>query len=177
MLLRAFAATKPVARNHRLLMVGSGTERESLQQLARELGIEGACVWIPAPENVVEWLRSMDVFVLCSETESFPNALLEAMACGCAAMGSAVGGVPEMIEDGVNGLLFPAGDVAALARGLERLAAEPRERQAMGEAAARAARDRFTQQINLQRMTAIYEAIIEKRDVPQLPANYRLTPA
>src|SRR5207302_3139718 len=78
-----------------------------------ELGPD--CHFQPAAQDVAPWLRAMDIFVLPSLSESFSNSLMEAMACGCCPIASDTGGNPELVRDGEAGLLFPAGDIGALA--------------------------------------------------------------
>ena len=84
-----------------------------------------------------------------------PNALLEAMGLGLAAVATAVGGTPEAIQDGVTGLLVPARDAAALAGAMATALEEPQRRGAMG----RAARARFLERFTLPRMIAAYESL------------------
>src|SRR5262249_30034787 len=115
LLMEAFARVRSTERGIRLLIVGSGESLGQLEEKRRQMDLEKACVLEPAKSDVPNWLHRMDVFVLASNSESFPNALLEAMACGCCVIGSAVGGVPELIRDQENGLLFQSGDVDDLA--------------------------------------------------------------
>lgn len=134
LLLAAFARMREPAR---LVITGDGPEKPRLEALAAELGLgPDRCRFAPATADAGAWFRTFDVFCLTSANESFPNSLLEAMACGCAVAGTAVGGVPELIDDGENGILFRSGDAAALAGHLDRLAADGGERRRLGEAAA-----------------------------------------
>jgi glycosyltransferase involved in cell wall biosynthesis len=80
------------------------------------------------------WLASADLFVLPSYREGCPVALLEAMAMGLPVVASAVGGIPHVVEDGVNGVLIPEVSAATLGCALERLLADPGQRRVMGEA-------------------------------------------
>ena len=91
---RAFADVFKWHPQARLLLVGSGTEVPRLQSLAQELGVFQACMFVPGQAEVADWLRTLDVYINSSHSESFPNALLEAMACGCCVIGSRVGGIP-----------------------------------------------------------------------------------
>ena len=95
--------------------VGTGNERERLQAQASALGVAHAFTWMGARDDVPALLAEADVFVLPSRTESMPNSVLEAMAAALPVVASAVGGVPEVIDHGRTGLLFPAGDATALA--------------------------------------------------------------
>jgi glycosyltransferase involved in cell wall biosynthesis len=169
-LVEAFARLSPARRGLALVIVGGGAERGRLEELARRLGVGGQCRFEPATGDVAPWLRSIDIYVLPSESESFPNSLVEAMACGCAVAASRVGGIPEMIEHGRNGLLVPPGDAAALAAALERLVESPGERANMAAAAAGAGR-RFSLERNLARTEEIYGALLEGRLPPALPSS------
>jgi glycosyltransferase involved in cell wall biosynthesis len=143
-LLDAFAAVAGGHPEARLLMVGSGPEREKLEEHAAAVGIGQRCQWHPSVADVSPWLQQMDLFVLPSESEAFSNSLLEAMSSGCAVVASAVGGSPEMIEHEQTGLLFPSKDAAALAGCLERLLSSPALRDRFAAAAAARVRERFT---------------------------------
>ena len=104
-LIRAFAAITPSDRNSKLLILGDGPLRDDLDQLANDLGVRSHVIFQPGSSDVEEWLRATDIFVLPSHSESFSNALLEAMVCGCCVIGSRVGGTPELIHERETGLL------------------------------------------------------------------------
>lgn len=159
-LLAAFARMREAAR---LVVVGDGPEGEKLRRLARELGLgEDRCRFAGATTDAGSWFRQFDIFCLPSGNESFPNSLLEAMACGCAAVGSAVGGVPELIDDGENGLLIRTGDVEGLAERLDRLARNADERRRMGRAAATKAAG-YTAASYCRGIEAVYETILRRK--------------
>ena len=136
-LLRAWARLvgRETGRALVLVLVGDGPEREVLGRLSRELGIASSVRFVGFSAQVGNWLNCADLFVLSSHSEGLSNALLEAMACGLPAVATAVGGAPEVIEDGVNGLLVPADDDAALADALLRLVRDPGGAWQLGEAA------------------------------------------
>lgn len=113
-LLKSFAAVAESDPGLRLLIVGSGPEEPRLRSEAEQLGIAGACLFHPATPEVPECLRSMDIFVHPSFSEGLSNAVMEAMAAGCAVVCSDAGGSPELVTDQETGLLFDAGDVEAL---------------------------------------------------------------
>ena len=96
LLLQAFAKVHASHPELRLVIVGSGAELKALQENAARLDISGHIDFIPATRDVPYWLRKMDIFVLPSYSEAFSNSMLEAMACGCAVVGSRVGGMPEL---------------------------------------------------------------------------------
>ena len=142
--LLAAAAQVPTAR---LVLVGDGDDVPTLRARAASLGIEDRVVWRGSlhGEELVGAYQSAAVVVLPSltESESFGMTLVEAMACGRPVVGSDVGGIPFVVRDGVDGLLVPPGDAAALARALERLLSSPEELTRLGEAGRQAAVERW----------------------------------
>ncbi len=162
-LVEAFAAMRKLAPNLRLAIVGSGPMLGELQRRAGELGVLDACVFEPATIRVADWLRHIDIFVLPSLSEAFSNSLMEAMACGCCVAASRVGGNPELIEDGVRGLLFPPGDAAGLAGALEAAIIDPDFRQRMADAGRDFVHAGFSRENAARRMGEIYSGLLEKR--------------
>jgi glycosyltransferase involved in cell wall biosynthesis len=161
LLLQAFAQVRRRQPGMKSLIVGSGPMRPELEALRRDLGLEQDCILEPAKVDVADWMRAMDIFVLSSSSESFPNALLEAMACGCCVIGSDVGGVGEMIEHQRSGLVFQSGDVAGLAESLLQAIDQKSWREQMGQAAARRARERFSMEIAVGTMQTIYDSVLQ----------------
>jgi glycosyltransferase involved in cell wall biosynthesis len=148
-LVDALAALGPSARGAHALFVGHGDPRPLLDRAAR-LRLSGRVHVVAAPEGAVALLRHAAVGVLCSETEGLSNAGIECLGCGLPLVATDVGGNPELVEDGVNGFLYPVGDVAALARALGRLLADPSLAAAMG----RAGRERFEARFRADRAVA-----------------------
>jgi glycosyltransferase involved in cell wall biosynthesis len=127
-----------------LRLVGTGPERDAVEKAAAALGIAHR-VELPGPvRDPAAELVAGDIFVLPSAAENCPLALLQAMACGLPVVASRVGGIPEVVRDGVEGLLVPPGSAAALATALGRLVADPVERQRMGARARERIMSRFT---------------------------------
>lgn len=139
-----------------LRIVGSGSEKGALERRAAQLGV--TCEFISEASDVERWYRSLDVFVLASRTEALSNSLMEAMACGCCVIASRVGGTPELVEHGVTGLLFEAGDAAGLAEQLQRAIEQPEQRRAMGISAAQFVRSELTIEQSVKRLEEIYSA-------------------
>jgi glycosyltransferase involved in cell wall biosynthesis len=154
-LLEAFA--KVASGRIHLAIVGSGRMLQPLQQMSIRLGIQDRCHFEPSTADVAAWLRGIDIFVLPSLSEALSNSLMEAMACGCAAVASQVGGNPELISDGTTGLLFPAGDARELASRLERLMNDENLRFRLGAAASADVRQRLALGASVRRMEEIYE--------------------
>jgi len=132
--LRALARVDGVS----LVLAGDGPERASLEALADELGLSGRVRFAgPLPrQDVLTLYRAADAAILSSAWENFPHSVVEALAVGTPVISTAVGGVAEVVEDGVNGLLVPAGDVEQLAQAIERLTADPELRERLAAAAA-----------------------------------------
>jgi glycosyltransferase involved in cell wall biosynthesis len=161
LLLDAFARLRATRSGIRLLIVGSGDMLASLQQQRDRLGIGGDCIFEPAKEDVSCWMRRIDIFALCSDSESFPNALLEAMASGCCAVGSRIGGVPELIADARSGLLFEPGNAADLAAKLASVVDDPCLRVRLAREAVRTAREDFSIEAAVARLETLYDRVLE----------------
>jgi glycosyltransferase involved in cell wall biosynthesis len=155
-LLDAFAEVLPEAPNARLLILGSGPVLPELQARARELQIVDRCHFEPSTDLVDDWLQSIDIFVLPSISEALSNALMEAMACGCCPIASRVGGNPELIEDGVRGLLFEPGNSTDLARKLRAVISGVDLRARLAQAAHEFVHTNFSRKTSAERMAAIY---------------------
>jgi N-acetyl-alpha-D-glucosaminyl L-malate synthase BshA len=119
----------------RLLMVGDGPERSPAERLARDLRIHDRVHFLGKFDHVNQLLPAADLMLLPSEMESFGLAALEAMACEVPTIGTWVGGVPELIENGVTGMLFPVGEVDAMAEAAVSLLKDPDRLKAMSQAA------------------------------------------
>jgi glycosyltransferase involved in cell wall biosynthesis len=164
---KAFAHIRHLAPGLKLLIVGSGAELPRLQANSARLDIADATVFVPATPEVARFLRAMDIFVLCSRSEAFSNALLEAMACGCCAVGSRVGGTPELLGpdspgDEERGLLCRPGDAADLAEKLRLLILNPELRDRLRARAVRFASTTLTVEKNVQRTAEIFETMLRR---------------
>ena len=102
-----------------------------------------------------------DVFVIPSREDNLPNTVLEAMACGTPVVGFRTGGIPELVQDGVNGLLAAPGDVSGLAGAIEALLDDEPRRVAMGRAARDAAKHQYSRQLQGERYRRLYESILD----------------
>lgn len=120
------------------MVVGHGPEQEKLQALIDELDLAEQVLLVGRRDDIADVVRSLDVAVLPSNYEGSPLTILEYMAGAAPIVASAVGGVPELIEDSVHGLLVPPGDAGALAAAMQRLL-EDRE---LADRLGRAARER-----------------------------------
>jgi glycosyltransferase involved in cell wall biosynthesis len=117
-----------------LVLVGEGEDRPRLEQLARDSGVADHIYFLfgRTQEELFACYAHCDVFALPSRGEGFGLVFLEAMACAKPAIGGAHGGTPDVIEDGVTGLLVPHGDAALLSSALESLLADPSRAYEMG---------------------------------------------
>ncbi len=135
-LLEAFAALAPEHRDWRLHLLGEGGERSRLAARIAGLGLDGRVRLEGIVADPFPWYRRAGAFVLASRFEGTPNALMEAMSCGLPPIVSdAATGALDLVEDGRTGLVFPAGDAAALAKTLGRMMADTELRRRIGEAA------------------------------------------
>ncbi len=134
-LIEAVAILKGRGERLRLLIIGDGQERGSIEEMTRVKGVEDMVIFAGFQADVEEWLRNIDIFVLPSLTEGTPMALLEAMSAALPVLACAVGGVPLMVEHGVNGLLAAPGDPRELSKGLSLLLHDPSLRARLGRAA------------------------------------------
>ncbi len=129
-----------------LTLIGDGPERPALEELARKLRVDGRIEWAGWHQGSWSERWRFDVLAVPSTMESFGLVAVEAMLVGIPVVATAVGGLPEVVEDGVDGLIVPPGDPSALAAALRRLQDDPQLRSTMGRAAATRARTRFSEQ-------------------------------
>jgi glycosyltransferase involved in cell wall biosynthesis len=120
-----------------LLIAGDGDERAALERRAGELGLEERVRFLgpQSRERVLELFRAADAAILSSSWENFPHTVVEALAVGTPVLATRVGGVAEVVHDCENGLLFPAGDTAALEAGIRRFFEDEQLRERLRAAA------------------------------------------
>lgn len=149
------ALAQPGLEHFRLSVLGDGPERDALLAQRDALGLADR-VQIPGERSdVPEQLAGADAFVLPTKWEGLPYCILEAMASGLPVVASRVGGVPELVVDGVSGSLVPAGSLSELAAALRALDADGEKARAFGRAAHERARERFS----LDAMVAAYDQL------------------
>jgi glycosyltransferase involved in cell wall biosynthesis len=157
LLIEAFAALRPRWPNARLVIVGDGSLRVPLEQLAVRLGVADACVFTGHRLDIADLHTAFDVFVQSSEYEGTPNAVLEAMAMESPIVATDVGGTRELAFDGEHGLIVPSHDVPALIQGIEAVLAAPDAARKR----AIAARARVEGELSFARRTELLEAIYD----------------
>jgi glycosyltransferase involved in cell wall biosynthesis len=134
MLIEAFAASTAGDAEARLVFVGDGSERISLERHAAKLGIANRVAFLGWRKDVAAILPAFDLFALSSLSEGLPMSMLEAMSAGVPIVSTAVGDIPEVITDGETGRLVPSKDADALARAIASFHASTAERERIGMA-------------------------------------------
>jgi N-acetyl-alpha-D-glucosaminyl L-malate synthase BshA len=144
-----------------LVLAGDGPDRSAAEWLAHDLGIHSRVHFLGKQDRVNELLPLADLMLMPSEQESFGLAALEAMACMVPSIATRVGGVPELIDDGVTGLLYPVGDVEAMALGTLSLLRDRNRLEAMREAGRKTAQKRFCSSLVVPRYVRYYEQVLK----------------
>lgn len=141
---------------------GDGVCRGELETLAGQLGVSAKCHFVGFRKDLDEVFRIMNFSVLPSLTEGLPNVVLESFAHGKPVVASAVGGVPEIVRDRINGLLVPPSKPLELAEAIRVCLESPDEARSMGEAARRAVESDFTFEAQTQQLQRIYRTILDE---------------
>jgi len=147
----------------RLILVGDGPDRSTAEWLAHDLGIHNRVQFMGKQDRVNELLPLADLMLMPSEMESFGLAALEAMACRVPAITTRVGGIPELVEDGINGLLYEVGAVEAAASGVLSLLSDSSRLQAMRDAARRTAQTRFCSSLVVPHYVRYYQQVLAQK--------------
>ncbi len=143
-------------------ILGDGPLKQRLQDTIKAAGLARAMHVHGFRSDAREWMRRSDVLVLPSAWEGLPNVVLEAMACGLPVISSAVDGVPEAIEDGVTGWLFPPGDCQELARCLQEAAQNPQQRQQIARAAYDRVRHQFCWDRSIGQLADLIRSLLSR---------------
>jgi glycosyltransferase involved in cell wall biosynthesis len=146
----------------RLVFVGSGPERESLQRLSIQRRVENLVIFAGYQANVTPYFAIADVFALPSHSEGSPNALLEAMAAGVPCIATAVGGTPEIAFHGDNALLIQKGDVAGMAQGILRLLSDPKLRDEITRQGVKVT-ERFSPESHRRNIVKLFQDLLDNR--------------
>ena len=157
LLLQAAARVRP--RESFRLLILAGEDFAPFAGDVRRLGLEGRVVVLERVLDIEDYLQAADLGLFASDSESFCLSILEAMCFGCPSVATRVGGIPEVVEDGVSGILVAPDDAAALARAVETMVSEPAHRHALGEAARHRARQHFSAEAIVPRYETIYRRV------------------
>jgi glycosyltransferase involved in cell wall biosynthesis len=148
-----------------LCLVGDGPDRDRLEQSAHDLGLARACYFVGYQEDVAGYYRLFDAFLLPSVTEGTPVSAIEALASGTPVVANRVGGVPDVVRDGVDGYLVEAGDVEGAASRLASLAGDPELRAALGAAGSERVRGRYSVARLVDDVDRLYRALLAAKGV------------
>lgn len=140
----------------------------SLQELAASLGISDRLVFAPARRNIVELMSAIDLFVMTSVNEGFGRVIIEAMAARRPVVASEVGGIPEIVEDGVTGKLAPPDHPVEFAAAVSSMLADPAMLSVMGEAGRRRVESHFSDAANVPSVMKIYQRVLSSREPGRL---------
>lgn len=157
-LFSALAELRTSGRQMRAVLVGDGPDREALAQLSRNLDLD--VHFLGVRRDLPELYPGFDIFCLPSLEEGSPQVLLEAMACGCPAVATTVGGVPEVITKSAQGLLVPPGDSTALQAALLELADDPALRRRLGGEARRHVVAHFDLALGIRAHEKLYASLV-----------------
>jgi glycosyltransferase involved in cell wall biosynthesis len=150
------------------VIAGAGSQEKHLRQLVRNSSLERSVHFLGHRDDVYDVLRAMDLLLITSDQEGIPMALLEAMALEVPVVSRAVGGIPEVIEDGHSGILLPSGDPDALAQACVLALQNDQLRRRLGQAASRVVGSRFSAQANAEQIFRLYCDLVVR-----VPANHR----
>ena len=167
-LLEALASVAAAEPDLRLVLVGSGegqslSVEDALRRRAADAPLAGRVVFAGRVDAVEDWLRAADLFLFPSLFEGLGISLVEAAACGLAAIGSRTGGIVDVIEDARSGVLVEPDNAAGLASALRALAGDGGRRAEMGHQARRVARERFDSRDALARYRALFREVSSRR--------------
>ncbi len=144
----------------RLVLIGDGPDRADLERQVNATSLSNAVEFVGEQPDVVPWLSVADLFLLPSSQESFGMAALEAMACEVPVVASRIGGLPEVIEHGVNGFLCDADDLDGMVEASHAVLRNEALRRRIGRAAAEHVRTRFCEQVVVPQYEAFYEEVL-----------------
>ena len=163
MLLEAFSRVRARVPCARLVLVGDGELADSLRETAGRLGIADWVAFTGWRSDLREVYAGVDAVVLTSVNEGTPVAAIEAMAAGLPVVATAVGGVPDVITDGENGLLVPSGDVVGMAAAMERLAVDAAVRHRLGRSARRTVEGRYSASRLVSDVEGLYRRCLDAK--------------
>jgi glycosyltransferase involved in cell wall biosynthesis len=165
-LIRACAPLLADEPELRILIAGSGPEHEQLADLISDLGVGDRVLLLGYRSDVPDILAALDVAISSSSFEGSPLAMMEFMEAALPIVATRVGGVPDLIDDGVHGLLVEAGDVEGMTQAIRRMLADRDAARAMGERGRERRRAEFDVDLMVRRFEALYERLRNGGGVP-----------
>lgn len=162
-LIRAFSQTVQAVPSCRLIIAGDGEQADALHALSAELCPAGTVAFPGWVQDTDSFYNAIDVNMLTSLSETFPYSLTEGIRLHCAVISSEVGGVPVLIENGVNGLLFRPGDADTLANHMIRYATDSASRLKMAERLYQSTSARFSLDATVSSQRQIYKTILRRQ--------------
>jgi N-acetyl-alpha-D-glucosaminyl L-malate synthase BshA len=141
------------------LLILAGGDFSPYRDEVRRLGLEDRVIVRENVRQIEDYLQVADIALFTSETESFCLSILEAMCFGCPSIASQVGGIPEVLQDQITGLLVPFGDTEKMARAAEELIRNPARRETLGRAAQSRAQTEFSADVIVPRYEALYHRL------------------
>lgn len=147
--------------NIHIVVIGDGPQRPELEELANRLGVSRHVHFPGFKENIIPYLTGFDCFANVSLSEGLPLAVLEAMACKIPVVASAVGAVPEVIEDGVDGILVEKGSIPSIVKGLSRIIANETLRKSLAEKAYEKVVNSYTTDVMSRKNLETYQELLE----------------
>jgi len=166
LLINTFAETAALNNTWRLYIIGEGVERKCLEKQILDLGLNKKVILLGLQNHssLPQWLNAADIFVLPSQSEGTPNALLEAMACGLPVIASNVGGIPELIQDNIEGLLFESGSKDDLKEKLNRLIQDKGLQKTLAENAGKKITSQYgSWKTQAEKLLSLYEQLLSSR--------------
>lgn len=163
-LIHAFASAASKFPDLRLAIAGEGEESAALRALALELGVQDKVWFLGWVRGMAEFFSTVQINVLCSLSEGFPYSVLEGAREKCATIVSSVGALPDVVTNGVDGLVFRPGDVDALTAAIEKLAADKKLRTDMASHFYEKASREFSLDATCVRQQEIYEIVLRRED-------------
>lgn len=146
----------------KLLLVGDGPEMGRIIQQVRDLGLDEDVLFLGKREGIAEFYNMSDIKLLLSEKEAFGLVLLEAMACGVPVIGSNIGGMPEIIEPGINGYLVELGDTQKAAEYAVKMLTDEAQLETLRQGALKTVSERFHSSKVLEQYEGLYEQLLTK---------------
>lgn len=161
LLIEAFAKGPMKYSDSKLIIVGDGEEKNKLKEMVKSYGLEERVYLLGIRKDIPDILNASDIFVLSSDWEGNPLSVMEAMAAGKAVIATSVGGVPELIQDKVTGILVPPKDVNALAKAMLMLIKDKTLERELGKRAKEFAEREFDISIMVRKYEDLYESLLE----------------